>query len=139
MLQSLPAVAKTVPLLLKSNVLIVLSSSRVENSFLRDGICQYYMDPSESAVTKVLKVEFTIGLHLSVVTGFWFIQLYFWTILSILYWQYARLHHKWVYLHYDNLSRQVHSSYHIAQLILHHQVSSKPIAQVNISHVNYAP
>jgi hypothetical protein len=45
MLQSLPAVAKTVPLLLKSNVLIVLSSSRVENSFLRDGICQYYIDP----------------------------------------------------------------------------------------------
>jgi len=66
----LPAVAKTDPLLLKSIVFIVLSSSRVENSFFKVGICQYYNDPSESAVTNVLNVELTIGLHLSVVTGF---------------------------------------------------------------------
>lgn len=94
MLKSLPAVANRVPLLLKSKVLIVLFYSLMKNSFLREGICQYYSEPYESAVTRVLNVEFTIGLHFRVVTGFWFAQLYFCTILSKLENAYAQRHHK---------------------------------------------
>lgn len=69
-LKSLPPVANSDPFLLKSTVFIVLFYSRIANSFFNEGICQYSSDPSQSAVTKVLNVELTIGLHLRVVTGF---------------------------------------------------------------------
>jgi hypothetical protein len=63
-------------------VLMVLFYYRVENSFFNEGICQYYRQPYESAVTIVLNELPESGLHLSVVTGFWLTQQYFSTTLS---------------------------------------------------------
>lgn len=70
MLASFPAVANKLPPLEKSIVLIVLFYSLIENNFFIDGTCQYSNPPSESAVTNVLKVVLTIGLHLREVTEF---------------------------------------------------------------------
>ena len=75
-LASLPAVANSDPVWLKSIAFMVLSCYLITNSFFNVGICQYSSDPSESAVTRVLKVEFTIGRHFNVVTEFSFRHAY---------------------------------------------------------------